>query len=51
MNSVGLKIQPNQPTVGENSTSAHARGAVLHGSPPVHYLTESLTFAKKSLHF
>jgi hypothetical protein len=52
-------IQPNQPTVGEKSTRACARGAVLHWSPCwFEILTRnpctipiSLTFTKTSLRF
>jgi hypothetical protein len=59
MNSVGLNSAQPAYNKGE-STRARTRGVVLHRSPPgfeylkknpVHYLTESLTFAKRSLHF
>jgi hypothetical protein len=59
MNSVGLNSAQPAYSRGE-STLARARGAVLHRSPPgfeylkknpAHYLIESLTFAKRSLHF
>jgi hypothetical protein len=59
MNSVGLNSAQLAYSRGE-STRARARGAVLHRSPqrfeyirknPAHYLTGSLTFAKRPLHF
>jgi hypothetical protein len=59
MNSVGLNSAQPAYNRGE-STRARARGVVLHWSPPgfeyqkknhAHYLTKSLTFAKRSLHF
>jgi hypothetical protein len=59
MNSVGLNSAQPAYRRGE-PTLARARGAVLHRSPQgfeylrknhAHYLTGSLTFANKPLHF
>jgi hypothetical protein len=59
MNSAGLNSAQPAYRRGE-STRACGRGAVLHQSPqgfeylrksPAYYLTRSLTFANKSLHF
>jgi hypothetical protein len=59
MNSVGMNSAQPAYNRGE-STRARARGVVLHRSPqrfeylrknPAHYLTGSLTFAKRPLHF
>jgi hypothetical protein len=59
MNSVGLNSAQPVYSRGE-STRTRACEAALHRSPPgfkylkknpAHYLTESLTFAKRSLHF
>jgi hypothetical protein len=59
MNNVGLNSAQPAYRRGE-STRVHARVAVLHRSPqgfeylrknPAHYLTGSLTFANKPLHF
>jgi hypothetical protein len=59
MNSVGLNSAQPAYSMGE-SARARARGAVLQRNPSgfeylnknlAHYLTGSLTFAKKPLHF
>jgi hypothetical protein len=59
MSSVGLNSAQPAYSRGE-STRARARVSVLHRSPqrfeylrknPAHYLTGSLTFAKRPLHF